>query len=333
MPNLDDTNLGQILNIGLKGAELQPEEAQFITENKIGGVTLFARNLQTPEQIKKLTHSLQTLGRQMGTALFIGIDMEGGRVNRLPKPFTQWPSAAQMAQGQQGGVTECMQRMGSELKSVGVNLNFAPCADVHSNPDNPIIGDRAFSPRPDAAGRWALAAAQALHSQNVFSCAKHFPGHGNTKLDSHLELPVEEVSMPQLRERELQAFAPLIKWQVPFVMTAHILYSNIENQWPATLSPLFLTQLLRRELDYKGLIITDDMGMKAIANRWALVEAAEQALRAGADVLLYCNNFQDPYQVLDGLRRAVRGDTELQARVQEKIQRVLETKSKHSTFF
>lgn len=300
--------LGQHMLIGLSGATLTAEEKKFIITNNISGVVLFARNCIEPKQIRDLCAEIQSLRHQMSdkAPLFIGIDMEGGRVHRLKPPFTQWPPLKKIGDLDAPTVAfHFTQRMGVELLSVGINLDFAPCVDVYTNPLNTVIGDRAVSSDPHQVEKMTSALVRGYIKSGVLSCAKHFPGHGHTIIDSHEELPVEEATIERLHEVELVPFKRALKSRVDMVMTAHILFKNVDPEWPVTLSEFFLKKLMREELRYRGLIITDDLDMKAMAKHYDRDQIPVRAMQAGADLLLYCNEPESPPVAIESLISAV----------------------------
>lgn len=298
--------IGQHLFIGISGHKLTHEEKDFIVNNNIGGICLFGRNVSTPEQVYDLCQEIQALHHQQASRLpiFIGIDMEGGRVHRLKAPFTQWPALKHLGDIDNPTLSfHFAQRMGQELSAVGINLDFAPCVDVFTNPLNTVIGDRAISTDSEMVAKHASALVRGYIKSNIVTCAKHFPGHGNTIVDSHEDLPVENISLAELDQRELIPFKKSVKSKVDMIMTSHIHFPQIDPQWPTTLSPKMIS-MIRDDYHYKGLIITDDMGMKAMSSHFGIVEAPLQALLAGVDLLLYCNDPEVPPQVLEGLIEA-----------------------------
>ncbi|RYZ81106.1 MAG: glycoside hydrolase family 3 protein, partial [Proteobacteria bacterium] len=225
--------------IGIAGQSLTVDEKKFIVDNNIGGIVLMGRNVGEPKQVHALCSEIQSLRHQTPdkTPLFIGIDMEGGRVARLKAPFTQWPPLKTLGDLDNATVTfHFSNKMGLELQAVGINLDFAPCVDIFTNPQNKVIGDRSISSDPELVAKHASALVRGYIKANVISCAKHFPGHGNTLLDSHEELPVEEVDMQRLDTLELVPFKRSFKARVDMVMTSHILFKNVDPDWPVTLS-------------------------------------------------------------------------------------------------
>ncbi len=300
--------VGQLTLIGVSGHTLTNDEKKFIIENNISGVVLFGRNVSEPKQIRDLCAEIQSLRHKMAdrAPLFIGIDMEGGRVHRLKKPFTQWPPLKNIGDLDAPTVAfHFAHRMGVELMSVGINLDFAPCVDIFTNPKNTVIGDRAVSTDAHQVEKMASALVRGYIKSGILSCAKHFPGHGHTIIDSHEELPVEEATLERLHEIELVPFKKALRSRVDMVMTAHILFKNVDPKWPVTMSPLFLKQMIRDELKYRGLIITDDLDMKAMAKHYDKAEIPVRSLEAGADLLLYCNEPESPPVAIESVSNAV----------------------------
>ncbi len=300
--------IGQHMLIGVSGASLTADEKKFITDNNISGVVLFARNCIEPKQIRELCAELQALRHKMKdrAPLFIGIDMEGGRVLRLKPPFTPWPALKKI--GDLDAPTAAFhftQRMGAEMMAIGINLDFAPCLDVFTNPKNTVIGDRAVSTDPHQVEKMSSALVRGYIKSGIICCAKHFPGHGHTVIDSHEELPVEEADLKRLTEVELVPFRKALRSRVEMVMTSHILFKNIDPKWPVTFSDFFLKKMIRDELRYRGLIITDDLDMKALVNHYPREQIPVRAFQAGADLLLYCNDPSSPPIAIEAITAAI----------------------------
>ncbi|OFZ28584.1 MAG: hypothetical protein A2622_05690 [Bdellovibrionales bacterium RIFCSPHIGHO2_01_FULL_40_29] len=321
--------IGQHMLIGVSGATLTASEKSFIINNNISGVVLFARNCIEPKQIRDLCAEIQSLRHQMKdkAPLFIGIDMEGGRVHRLKPPFTQWPPLKLIGDLDAPTVAfHFAQRMGTELMSIGINLDFAPCVDVFTNPLNTVIGDRAISSDPYQVEKMCSALVRGYIKSGILSCAKHFPGHGNTIIDSHEELPVEDATLERLHEVELVPFKKTLRSRVDMVMTAHILFKNIDPKWPVTLSDFFLKTMIRDEMKYRGLIITDDLDMKAMATHYDKGDIPIRAMQAGADLLLYCNEPESPPIAIEGLLTAIAQGQLHKSDLEKTHQRILDVK-------
>ena len=233
--------------------------------------------------------------------------MEGGRVHRLKEPFTQWPAVKNLGDiGSSRLAFEFTQSMGTELKAMGMNLDYAPCVDILVNPDNQVIGDRSLSTDWKKVASLSSAMVRGYTKSGVLSCAKHFPGHGYTTVDSHFDLPVDKRSLMDLEEQgDLEPFKRVIRTGVDMIMTAHIKYPHIDPQFPVTLSSLFIKELLRKALGYRGIIITDDLDMQALTKHFPLKELPLMALKAGATILLYCNEPGSPIQAIKRVQEAL----------------------------
>lgn len=300
--------IGQLMIIGLQGTTLSPEESNFIVKNNIGGVILFERNCTSPEQLHKLCSSIHALSNKMAerTPMFIGIDMEGGRVSRLRVPFTRWPAVKKLGDIDLTSVSfKFSYDMGIELAAVGINLNFAPVIDTLTNPKNTVIGDRAISSDPELVAKHASALVRGYIKANIIPVCKHFPGHGNTSVDSHKDLPIEEMTLEELDRTSLGPFKKAFRARLDLLMTSHIKFPKIDPDWPVTLSPKFLKDLLRKDLRYRNMVISDDLDMKALTNHFKKEVIAVQALKAGCDLLLYCNDPSSPFIALDAIKKAI----------------------------
>lgn len=301
-------SIGQHFMIGLSGLSLTVEERKFIVDNEISGVTLFGRNLKEPEQVFNLCQEIKDLSKQTKNQypLFIGVDMEGGRVRRLRHPYTEWPALAKVGIKDDPNLSqEFSYRMGLELCASGINLDYAPCTDVLTNPSNTAIGDRSLSTSPTLVAKHVPHLISGYQKANIITCSKHFPGHGNTILDSHYDLPIENRSLDQLNECEFIAFQSAIQSGVDMMMMAHIRYQKIDPVWPATLSKIFIEDILKTQLGFSGLVITDDLGMKAMADNFGVDEIPVRALEAGNDLLLYCNEPEVPPIALESVKKAI----------------------------
>jgi beta-N-acetylhexosaminidase len=324
-----EEKVGQLMIVGFAGKQVNKSIREHIGQRFIGGVTLFDRNIQSPQQVARLTNELQGLAR--GTRhqipLFIALDQEGGWVTRLKKGATILPG--NMALGATDS-TELAERAGAitaiELSAVGINLNFAPVMDVNNNPKNPVIDRRAFGESPEQVLRLGVAYIRGLQQNGLLATAKHFPGHGDTTVDSHTDLPTVKHDLDRIRAIELKPFRATIEAGVAAIMTAHILYPALDANRPATLSRPILTNLLREELGFEGLIITDDMEMKAIDDRYPAGEAAVMAIEAGADIVLALWTPTKQRAVYDALLVAVKRGRISKGRLDASVRRILKGK-------
>src|SRR5689334_18709471 len=314
--------------VGFLGTSVTPDLAAFLNEYKPGGVILFSRNLESIEQIVQLTNDLQQCSPK--SPLLIAIDQEGGRVSRLPKGFTIFPPCELIGRCHSGELAYAAgATIAKELRAVGINMNMAPVLDVNSNPDNPVIGDRAFGSSPDRVIEMGLVTAAALHDYHVVACGKHFPGHGDTNADSHKELPVVEASRERLEAVEFPPFRRAAAAGVATLMTAHVLYKALDDQLPATLSPDIITHLLREQMHYDGVVLTDDLEMHAIVDHYGPGDAAVRAVLAGCDMLLICKERDREIAAFEAVEKAVTSGAIDTARLDLSVARILRVKQRY----
>lgn len=278
--------LGELLMIGFSGMELSDETAAFFSQAGVGGAILFGHNYESPGQVAELTNQIQECRTDL--PLWVGVDHEGGRVQRFKKPFTRIPDAEQISATASPKLAfDLAEMMGKELKAVGVNVNFCPVADIMTNPKNPVIGPRSYGSSEEQVSKMVTAMVRGHLVAGVQPVVKHFPGHGDTSVDSHFALPKIDTPLETLRERELKPFVRAFKSRCSMVMTAHIVNPKLDPERPATLSPKVLQDILRRELRYSKVVFSDDMEMKAIADHFGAADAPWMAVEAGCDILIY----------------------------------------------
>ncbi len=320
--------LGQLFQVGISGTTLKPSEKKFLKENNIGGVILFDRNLESPEQIYQLTSEIQTIKTSDNVPLIISIDMEGGRVLRLKDPFTRWPSVGKLSELDSTALAfKFSQSMGVEMRSVGINMDFAPCIDIFTNPKNEVIGDRSPGDNEEIVSKIGSALTRGYIKADIITCAKHFPGHGNTLLDSHFDLPIEDLDIETLREREFIPYKKVIRSKVDYVMTAHITYKNIDSEHPVTFSRKFITDILKDELRFKKVVITDDLDMEALTKHYSREEIPILALEAGCDSLLYCNNPESHEIALDSVKNMLgNASSEFKLHIEQAYKKIINLK-------
>jgi beta-N-acetylhexosaminidase len=303
---------GQRFMVGFEGQAASADLKAMIRDYGVGHVILFARNVAEPEQVADLVREVQQVARDAGheLPLLVAVDQEGGRVARLREPWTVWPPARAVGRtGDEETARAFGQALARELSACGIRLDFAPVVDVDTNPANPVIGDRSFGDDPELVGRVASAFARGLQEGGVAACAKHFPGHGDTSVDSHLDLPAVDHSRSRLEDVELRPFRRLIADGIPLVMTAHVLVREIDDALPGTLSRLVVDRLLREQLGFSGVVVTDDLEMKAVAARWTPAQIAELGAQAGCDLFEFCRTHDSQVEAIEALVRAMeRGD-------------------------
>jgi beta-N-acetylhexosaminidase len=328
MPLATSRDIGQLLIGSFRGTTLPVEWRSLARDFDLGGAILFSRNVEAPEQLVELAASVETLGRAMPA--WVSIDQEGGRVARLAEPFTRWPPMAVLGRA---GSEELAERFGRalarELSAVGITLDYAPVLDIHTNPKNPVIGDRALAERAEEVARLGTAIIRTLQQEGVAACGKHFPGHGDTSADSHVELPVVEHPPDRLRAVEFEPFRAAIAERVAFIMTAHVLVPALDEEQPASLSPRVIHDVLRAELGYEGVILSDDLEMKAISTRRSVPAAAVQAIRAGCDAVLVCSgDIETQAATLEALVKAVESEVILRSRIDDALKRLRRVKER-----
>ena len=322
--------IGQLFMVGFLGTSVTPDLASFIKEYKPGGVILFSRNLESVEQIVNLTNGLQA--RSPHSPLLISIDQEGGRVSRLPNGFTIFPPCGLLGHCNSSELAyAAAATTATELRAVGVNMNMAPVLDVNSNPVNPVIGDRAFGTTPDVVCKLGLATAAGLQDNKVVACGKHFPGHGDTSVDSHKELPVVEASRGRLEAIEFLPFRRAVAQSIASMMTAHVLYRALDPELPATLSPTIITNLLRQELQYDGVVLTDDLEMHAIIDHYGIEDAAIRAVLAGCDILLICKDRDREAAAFKAVEQAIEAGVISPERLDLSVARIARLKDRFVT--
>jgi beta-N-acetylhexosaminidase len=338
--------IGQMLVIGFRGTEINENSyiSKAMEELNIGGVILFdkdnpsggkeARNISDPEQVKKLIRDIK---RFSPGPVFVSVDAEGGYVNRLKEKygFKNIPSAQAMGEsGNPGEAEEQAQILGAELSELGFNMDFAPVVDVNVNPDNPVIGylERSFSKDPEKVYENAAHFIAGLHKYNIVTAIKHFPGHGSSTSDSHLGM-VDVTGTYQ--DYELLPYQKLISdGYSDMVMTAHIMDTDIDPDYPATLSPLFVQGILRDRLGYKGVVISDDMQMGAIVKNYGFDEAVVRSVNAGCNMLILSNNGTSydekaPYEAVDAIFKAVRSGKIKESAIEESYDKIQNLKIKY----
>lgn len=328
-----EQKIGQMLWFGWQAPE--PEEALTVSaharalleEFQVGGVILMGRNVRDARQAAGLMTALQ---RDSEVPLFVGIDQEGGAVVRMPLPGLTFPgNMALGAIGDAETTTAVSAAIGQQLSAMGFNVDFAPVLDVNNNPGNPIIGVRSFGEDPDRVAELGVAALRGFEQARVIACGKHFPGHGDTAVDSHLDLPVQPAPRERLDAVELAPFRAAVAAGAPMIMSAHIRFTALDERWPATLSQAVLTDLLRNTMGFHGVIVTDCLEMEGIARHFGVEEAALAAVEAGVDCLLACHTLETQRRIRSALLEAVRGGRISEARIEASVERIQQLKAEY----
>ena len=314
---------------GFEGTSLNSRTEELIVQQGIGGLILFERNYKNPEQLLQLINDLQSLTADNPEIppLFISVDQEGGRVARLGAPFTQFPPMSCLGKADS---EELAYRfglsMGKELRAVGVNMDYAPVLDVHSNPANPIIGHRALDTDPGKVARLGAELIRGFYASGVIPVGKHFPGHGDTCQDSHLTLPKVERALESLQNTELIPFIHAVKQGLEVIMTAHVVYPAWDADQPATFSTKILIDVLRNSLKFDGLIISDDLEMQAIEEKLEVIP--ERGTRAGVDLFLICHDLDKVSALQDAMIRDIEAGRIPRDTIERSLARIFKVKQK-----
>jgi beta-N-acetylhexosaminidase len=283
---------GQLAIAGFAGHSIPQDLRLLAREFDLGGIILFARNVEAPEQVADLAREGQSLAKEL--PLWVSTDQEGGRVARLKSPFTIWPPMLTLGRSGDEKLAERFARaLAAELRAVGISLDYTPVLDILTNSKNPVIGDRALAERAEDVAKLGTVIIRTLQDEGIAACGKHFPGHGDTSTDSHHELPIVEHSPDRLERVEFLPFRAAIAAEVASIMTAHVLIPALDEERPATLSPRIIDGILKKELGYRGLVVTDDLDMKAISGKYGTAEAVVSAIGAGCDAVLMCGTDQE----------------------------------------
>ncbi len=314
------------LMAGFHGKQLPPQVARRLRDGTLLGVVLFSRNVESPRQVRDLCREVRGAGGRGRPVPLIAVDQEGGRVQRLTEPgFTRFPPArcySTLRCHAEQAAKAAAEAIAEELHAVGVDINFAPVLDVDSNPDNPVIGNRALSSDPSLAARLGISFFRGTLSRGVIPVGKHFPGHGATDADSHEELPVVRSAGKTLLSRDLLPFRRAIRAGIPALMSAHVLYPALDRIHPATVSPKILTGLLRERLRFRGVLFSDALEMRAVTSRYGIGEAAVRAAAAGCDVPLVCRGEEEREIACEALAREARDNPAFRTRLRAASRRI-----------
>lgn len=322
-----EEKLGQLLIVGFEGRELDDNTREYIEDIGVGGLIFFARNIESKEQVSSLVEDINNMSN---IPLFLAIDEEGGIVSRLPQDYKRLPDSIDIGNTKDIDLAfDYGELLGNRVRSLGLNLNFAPVMDIHSNPSNPVIGKRAFGTTAEIVSEMGISVAKGIGNTNVIPSIKHFPGHGDTSTDSHIELPIINKSLDDIRDFELIPFKNAIEEGIEMIMSAHILIPSIDEEYPATLSHKILGDLLRDELGYEGVIVSDDMTMGAIVNNYSLEEASIDFLQAGGDIILVCHGLDNPRLVFDKIMYSIENGELTKEEIDSKVYRILELKNRY----
>lgn len=316
---------GQRLMVGFDGLTVDDTLKYYIDGIKVGGIILFSRNLDSPDQIQDLCGQAQEYTQQCGQPpLFIGIDQEGGQVARLKPPFTQFKGNPHITSTEEA--VHFAQVTARELNQIGVNMNMAPVLDVLPEKGESVMEKRAFGSDPHHVARMGAAMIEQFQKNGILAVAKHFPGIGNTVLDSHIDRPDLDISLKKLTDRDMMPYHTAIDKNVAGIMLSHIRYHCLDPHWPASLSPVLVNDMLRQKMNYEGLVLTDDLDMGAITKYYNLADIIQQCLKATVDIILICHPGPKIEAALKHILDFEDKDTQLGQKGALSVQRILQYK-------
>lgn len=324
-----DEKIGQLIITGFNGSEYNDDMDRLINEYKVGGVILFARNIEDSNQMIDLTRALQENNNNL--PLFISIDEEGGRVSRLPDDVEKFPSAFTIGLiNDQQTAYENGKEIGYTLKRLGINLDYAPALDIYSNENNTVIGDRAFSTEESIVSTMGIATMEGIEDSDIIPVVKHFPGHGDTEVDSHYGLPIVYKTLEELRNFEFIPFVKAIESGCDVIMVSHIILNEVDSSNPASLSKIVISDLLRKDMGFDKVVITDDMSMGAITSIMSIEEACIKSIEAGCDILLLGNAYEEIEQVINSIKLKLYNGEISEEQINKSVNRILELKKKYN---
>ena len=320
--NMSDADkVGQLMMIGIHGKTLNDDAKFMLNEYRVGGIILFDRNMESKDQVKSLIADINKTGKSAGlTPLFIGIDQEGGAVARMEDQLIKVPPAEELGKEPIEQAVSLAKQSGTELKDLGFNINFAPVADLG------LTYGRSFSTNPDDVVRYASAVGKAYDEAGLWYSYKHFPGIGKTDVDLHADTSVVPVSKETLLNEDTKVFVDLIKQSKPntyAIMVSHAMYPQIDPDHPSSLSKAIITDWLRKDMGYNGVVVTDDMDMGALAKHYTFGDMAVQSILAGSDILLVCHEYEHMQEAYNGLMKAVKDGRISKERLDESVKRIL----------
>ena len=321
--------IGQMIMAGMESNYITPKKKELITQYKVGGIILYRKNFKNYDEMLSLISKLKQLNKPNKIPLFIAIDQEGGRVNRMPKEILNLPSPYKIATNTSiEGVKKSAQIIGKLLKKSGYNLNFAPVMDIKRFADNHAIGDRCYSEDKEEVTKYGLAFMEELQKQGIISVIKHYPGHGATKKDSHFWLPVVKDKIEKIEQEDMYPFKEAIKNGADAILVGHLLVKDVSRKYPASLSKTLISKYLRMKYHYNGLIIADDLKMKAINFIYGTNFAIEKAVEAGNDVIIV--RLPKEKQLIEKIESLVKSRKIKEARINRSVIRIIKIKEKYN---
>jgi len=326
-----EEKIGQMIMIGVDGTSMDQTAERLIKDRHIGGVIFYKDNISTIGDAVKFVNDLKAANDKGAAPLLLGVDQEGGIINRMPADFEAIPDSRAVGKSNDASLAkELGGLLADELRVMGLNLNFAPVLDINSNPKNPVIGARSFGNNAEIVTKMGVAEMQGMQEAGMIAAVKHFPGHGDTSVDSHRDLPVVNKSLEELQKFEWVPFRSAIEGGADVVMAAHILFPRIDNEVPASLSKVIIGDELRGTLGYDGVVITDEMTMGAIADHYGIVNGSLKAILAGSDIVMVAHEYSNMQSVYDKLLKSAKDGTLSEQRIDESVRRILTLKLKYA---
>lgn len=323
--------IGQLLIVGFDGITLDDNITNLIRNKYIGGVIFFRNNIDSLTGVVNLVNQFKEINRGNKVPLFISVDEEGGVVSRVPQEFKKLPSASYVGSFNSEEISyKEGEIIANELKLMGYNMDYAPVLDILSNSQNTVIGNRAFGEISEVVSNLAVEVMKGIQDNEVIPVVKHFPGHGDTTLDSHYGLPLVEKTLDELKSLEFIPFENAIKNGADAIMISHILLKNVDSENPATMSKVIVSNILRESMGFKGVVITDDMTMGAITQNYDIGEASVKAIEAGVDIVLVCHGYDNEMKVINSIEEAVASEVISEERINESVYRILYLKDKYN---
>ena len=325
-----DEKIGQLVVVGIDGTINNKDSRTFIEDYHVGGFIFYKDNMESTQQALQLFNDLKLSNEVNKVPLWMSVDEEGGRVTRMPKEFIKLPTNQVIGKKNDAKLSnEIGQILGRELQGFGLNMDFAPVLDIHSNPNNPVIGDRSFGSQAEVVSSLGIATMHGIQSHGVVPVVKHFPGHGDTSVDSHIGLPIVENSLDRLRKLEFLPFQDAINQGAEVVMIAHILMPKVDPDYPASLSKVVITDILRAELGFNGVVMTDDMTMGAIVDHYDLPQSSVQSVLAGTNIVLVGHDVEKGIAVIEALTEAVKNGKISEELLNNRVYTILKLKEKY----